>query len=418
MKKPDFLRFMAKHKLYAKKKALITCFAIVTPDVLGADEPFIGQIALKDDIVVILNEELVPETLEGWVHDKPYITIDEIVELEAGDIPNLKAKVRTTYGIAFANLLMLTHAFGDKIPYVNGSFDYQTMEASVLTALHDGTVSVPELRVFLKTISWATGIMPLFIAPTSEKSIQGSPDAKALRNKLMTERKDRLDDPTALAEIDTALAKLDKEYIKGDVTENFYKSGKSHAVTRKRMYSIFGGEADIDDPTKMTLVTNSLEEEWDVKQMPAMINSLRMGSYKRGAETALGGADFKDLSRMFQNIKIAEDDCGSKVGKSILFTNSNYNRLVGRTDMKGTMLSEDASKGNIGKRVILRSPQGCKTDGSNYCKVCVGKAVALNPNSVGMLAANLGASFLDIMMSAMHGRALQLVELDLDEVMS
>jgi len=418
MNKLEFLKFLARNKLYAKKKVLISCFAIITPEERGTSEPFVGQIVTHDGKVSVLDEELESQILDGWVDGKPYLDVNEVVELEAGDIPNIKGKTKTTYGIALVNMLMLTHAFDDKIDYINGTIGYGVLESHILKALHGKEVSVPELRVFLKAASWATGIMPLFIAPTSPKSIQGSPVAKSLRKKLVEERKDRLDDPTALAEIDTALSKLDKEYIEGDVTEAFYKSGKAHNVTRKRMYSIFGGEADLEDPSKMNLVTNSLEEEWDIAQMPSMVNALRMGSYKRGAETALGGADFKDLSRMFQNIKITEDDCKSKVGKQILFTKENYKRLAGRVTVKGKVVSESDAKGNIGKRVLLRSPQACLTKGSNFCKTCVGEAVAINPNSVGMLAANLGASFLSIMMAAMHGRALKLVEVDLNEVMS
>ena len=168
----------------------------------------------------------------------------------------------------------------------------------------------------------------------------------------------------------------------------------------------------------MNLVSNSLEEEWDVSQMPAMVNALRMGSYKRGAETALGGADFKDLSRMFQNIKISEKDCKSKVGKRVLFTEESYDRLVGRTTLDGKKITTDMAKKFIGTRVLLRSPQGCQTKGTHFCETCVGDSVAINPSSVGMLAANLGASFMGIMMSAMHGRALTLVEADLSEIMS
>lgn len=418
MKKHEALALIVKHKLYAKKKTLLSLFAIVTPDVLGPTEPYVGMVGMRDDKVLILGEELEDNILEGWVDGVPYYQPLEECTLKAGTLPNLKTDVKTTYGIALVNALLLCHPFGDKIEYMNGETDYRRIEAIILSKLHDGEISVAELRVFLKAVSWATGIMPLFIAPTSPRSIQGSPEAKSLRKKLIEERKDRLDDPTALAEIDTALAKLDKEYIEGDVTEAFYKSGKAHNVTRKRMYSVFGGEADLEDPSKMNLVTNSLEEEWDVEQMPAMVNSLRMGSYKRGAETALGGADFKDLSRMFQNIKVVGDDCGSKIGKNTLVTKENYGRLVGRTDLKGKVLDEPRAKGLVGKRAMLRTPQSCKVSGSNFCRTCVGEAVAVNPNSVGMLAANLGASFLSIMMAAMHGRALKLVEIDLEEVLS
>lgn len=414
--KHEYFLFMVRNRLYTKKKILLSTFAAIDPAPLGSEEQIVGGIYKQDDKVIFLNEVLEPVVLNGWKESAPLFHPDEKFEAKPGDLPNIKEKLTTTYGVALANLITVVYACEDKIDYMNGQLGYGKLETAIITALDEGKIDVEHLRRFLKSVTWATGIMPLFIAPTSEKSMTGAPGIKKRRDELVRENKDSLDDPTTLAKIETELSGIDKKYLEGDVTEKFYKSGKAFNVTRKRMYGIFGGEEDLTNPGKMVLVTNSLEEEWDVEQMPAMINSLRMGSFKRGAETALGGADFKDLSRIFQNVTISDKDCGSKVGKDTLVTNFNYKRMTGRRDMKGKILTESDAKALIGKRIILRSPQACHSKGTTFCRHCVGEAVASNPNSVGMLAANLGASLMLIMMGAMHGRALKLAKVDLKEV--
>lgn len=414
--KHEYFLFMVRNRLYTKKKILLSVFATIEPTPLGKEEQIVGGIYTLDNDVVFLNETLEPVKLNGWTQGKALFHPDEKFEANPGDLPNISEKLTTTYGIALANLITVVYACEDKINYLNGQLGYGKLETAVIAALEEGKIDVEHLRRFLKSVTWATGIMPLFVAPTSEKSMTGAPGIKKRRNELLTEHKDSLDDPTTLAKIETELAGIDKDYLEGDVTEKFYKSGKAFNVTRKRMYGIFGGEEDITNPGKMVLVTNSLEEEWDVEQMPAMINSLRMGSFKRGAETALGGADFKDLSRIFQNVTISDKDCNSKVGKNTLVTEYNAKRMVGRYDMKGKVLTPTDTKALIGKRIIIRSPQSCQTPGTAFCKFCVGDAVASNPNSVGMLAANLGASLMLIMMGAMHGRALKLAKVNLAEV--
>lgn len=414
--KREFFIWMANSGAFHKKKVLLSTFAIIQPAELGKQEPQVGDIVQRDGKVMFLNESIEPHPLNGWKEDEPLFDANEHVSFKKGELPNLDRDVDTTYGIALVNLIMLVYPFKDKIPYMNGTIDYKPLEGLVIDMLEEGKINTDELQDWLKACLWGTGIMPLFVVPATERSLSGSPEAKALRNKLLKEREGRLSDPTALAEIDTQMAALDREYMKGDKTEVFYKAGKAFDIQRKRMYGIFGGETDLTDPSKMNLVSNSLEEEWDIEQMPAMVNALRMGSFYRGQETALGGTNFKDLVRMFQNTIVTDNDCGSKVGKPTLITKYNQKRMVGRTIIGGKKITTDSVKGLIGKKLILRSAQGCHEKGSNFCKVCVGDAVAANPNSIGMLAANLGASLMLVMMGAVHGRALKLVEIELDEI--
>lgn len=431
MNKKEFLLYLVKHKLYTKKKVLLSCFAIINlkdQDDPTRMEPYTfyrtkgkvvfhhpiseGSTALEGET----RDALIP--IEDFREGKALYMPEDEITFEKGELPNVFEKQETIVGIALVNILLLIYPFGEKIPFINDEIGYGDLESRVIKAVDAKEVSVKELRTFLKVTLWAVGIMPIFIAPASPKSITGAPGIRETRNRLIRENAGNMDDPTTIAKIESELAGIDKEYIKGDVTEKFYKSGKAFNVTRKRMYGTFGAETDIANPSKVVMVNNSLEEEWDLTKLEPMINSLRMGSFKRGAETALGGSDFKDLSRMFQNVRIVKGDCGSKVGKPIMITKENIKRMQGRTDMKGNLMTMDSLKPFLGKRLVLRSPMTCQSPGTSFCETCVGTASSGNPTAVGMLAANLGATLMGIMMSAMHGNALKLQELDLNEVLS
>lgn len=373
-----------------------------------------GELFNVDGELHILDMELAPVRVTGQVADTQLLSESSEITLTPGDLPNVTTTVKTTIGVALANVLFLTHAFNDKIPYLTGELTYKKIEGIIIDGINSKLITVPELKVFLRAASWSTGIMPLFVASTSPQSVVGNPKTRGLRNKFIKDNKDTIDTPLTLAKLDTLVSDLEKEHIKGDVTETFYKSNKSYDVTRKRMYGVFGGETRLDDPTKMDLVTNSLEEGWDVEQLTPMFNALRMGSYYRGAETALGGADFKDLIRMFQNYKIVNGDCGVSFGKSVLVTEENIPLLDGRYDLTATAVSGKDLQNQVGKRVMLRSPLTCQQAGQAYCSTCCGDNLSRSPTTLGMLAANLGAAFLSLFLAAMHGRSLQVAPLDLD----
>ena len=112
---------------------------------------------------------------------------------------------------------------------------------------------------------------------------------------------------------------MDKASIKGTVSEDFFMTEKSYANTRKKMHIIYG----LDDGLgggKPAFIPTALSQGLSAENIPAAADSTRAASYSRGFLTAQGGELVNYLYRIFMNSKIAEDDCGTKKGVSILLT--------------------------------------------------------------------------------------------------
>jgi hypothetical protein len=77
-----------------------------------------------------------------------------------------------------------------------------------------------------------------------------------------------------------------------------------------------------------------------------MNNSLRAGTFNRSAQTQLGGESV-EIMRTSSNITITDDDCSSKLGKSLVPGKSTLKRLIDFkviVDGKNKTLVEDAEQ--------------------------------------------------------------------------
>jgi hypothetical protein len=169
---------------------------------------------------------------------------------------------------------------------------------------------------------------------------------------------------------------------------------------------------------KPVLIKNSLGEGWDFKNLPAMVNSLREGSFNRGSETQLGGVAAKEAFRAFQNVSIAEKDCGSKLGLPFVVTETNKSMFVGFYALRTVRNIDNPSdpmeitKENIdslvNNKIYVRLPMLCKTSHTDFCEVCMGKQNSLNPTGLNALGADVGSTFLNAFMKKMHVSSLSL----------
>jgi hypothetical protein len=242
-----------------------------------------------------------------------------------------------------------------------------------------------------------------------------NPEIYKLRAKLLEENKDRLHDPAVIAKIDAELVKADKEWIKGDPAENFLLGGKAFNVVRRKLYLQMGAEMGLEEGTDVVNIPTSLSEGWDITKFPAMNNSLRAGSFNRGAQTMLGGESVKWLLRASSNMTVAKDDCGSKLGVELVVKEEDKNNWVGFS-VVGTQapikITEENFGQYLGKTVLKRSPMYCKLDKTDYCAVCVGDRLAANPTALSSAISEYGSAFLSLFMAAAHGKALLLAHMD------
>jgi hypothetical protein len=147
-----------------------------------------------------------------------------------------------------------------------------------------------------------------------------------------------------------------------------------------------------------------------------MNNTLRAGSFNRGAQTVLGGVAVKGLLRASANLNVAGEDCGSRVGIVADITKDNLSRFVGLSVIlkEGTevMKQEEDVGRYLGKRIMVRSPMYCKLDKTDYCKICLGERLANNPEGLSIAVSEYGSIFLSIFMKGAHSKALQIAKMD------
>jgi len=372
--------------------------------------------------------------VEDAIPGQPLYGIKEHLLISAGDVPNLDVEIDTTYGRLLANYAVLVYPFGNKIPYIN----YQKwkpgmLESLIIDRLRDtpendtdreqpgpsSAIYVDEYLKFTNALFYLAGFSQLCVPAATRKTMTAAPGIAAFKAQLIEEYKDRLHDPATIAKIDAELVKFDRAYLKGDEGEGFLIKDKAFNIVRKKLFGMLGAEVGLEEKVNVDLIKNSLEEGWDVSAFPAMNNSLRAGSFNRGANTMLGGELVKWLMRASSNIVVSDkiQDCGSRLGNVIKPTDKTYKKLIGFSVVteSGSIRVPDAetAKTYIGKKIMLRSPMYCKLDKTDYCSCCVGDRLAASPKGISSAITEYGSIFLNIFMSAGHSKGLMLAEMDI-----
>lgn len=349
------------------------------------------------------------------------------VGIEPGDIPNCAEAIESTFGNWMVNWLLLVHPFGTKIAYMQGSITPGRIETILLKSFYDNPKSpleekedrfyVKEYLVYVEALYYLTGLTQLCVWAATKKILLPPPGIKEFKAGLLAENADSLNKVTTIAKIDAELVKYDLAYLKGDPGMNFLRGGKAIEVERKKKFLMVGAELGLtENAAHAALIQNSLAEGWEIDKFPVMNDSLRAGSFNRGAQTQLGGVSVKWLLRASSNMNIVMDDCGSKLGSMLEVTPANQSRLVGFTLTDGqtdTKIATDEEAGKyLGKVVYLRSPMYCQLDHTDFCRVCVGDRLAINSDGLSIAVSECGSQILNIFLQQGHGKKLSTAHMD------
>lgn len=389
------------------------------------------DIEYRNDGVYWFNEQGEWEIIEDGDPDMPLFKANDAVTFTESVIPSQKSELETTYGRMLFNWMVIHYAFGTKLPYqqkvmpdgivkqfVNHVVDEPDVKNEISTSV-DGTnemVFYPsEIERFVKALFELTSLCP-YITPTgSSKSLTTHPEMVKTRNALLAKYKDELHDAAVVAKIQDELVALDKEWLKGDSAEGYYINNKSFTVKRKKMFAMHGIESAFRDDGSFDLIPTSLAEGADMSKLVATYNSIREGSYNRGADTALGGEKVTFLQRIFQNIRVVDGDCGTKLTYPLMLTKDVAAVYLGMNIMEVNKVVELTSE-NIdkyyGKVVQLRRPILCKAGHTDYCSVCASTALANNPRAIASEISSVGSTIMYAFMGAMHGVELAVSHYD------
>ena len=342
------------------------------------------------------------------------------IDVKKGEVANVDKDVKTTYGRLLLNQLILVENTGAKIPFQDGNWFLDKIINKVLDqAATDDRITAAEAHAMVNATQFITGLTQICVPSASEKALTTDPAIKKRKRELIQQHQHEINNPSVITKIEKELIAMDKQWLADDDAYWFYiRSGKSFSVNRKKMHVLYGGEADFADPNKMTFLGNSLQEGWELDKMSLYVNSIRGGTYSRGAATALGGEKVKKFQQVFQNARISEQDCGTTRAALFWITGFNYKDFIGRyvwKDKGWVPLDETTLKGAIGTRLPIRSPLYCLTKKTDFCEKCVGASVSLNPGAIMMLTATIGSVFMSVSMAAMHGKELATTYYDFQE---
>ncbi|MNP97535.1 hypothetical protein D3C85_101370 [compost metagenome] len=423
MRKYDFFIQSMKAKVHYNRAWILRAFSVVIDDVKNGDLQW-GLKHTKENVQVY-----VPDGDGKWSwqvlqdakpYEIPFIYHDSCGPIKAGDVENLNKDLPDgTWGDLLFNSRVLVYAGGTLFEYAEGPINLGGLERFIIGAMVDnevpekpGVIYVRHYLRFGKAVSDLAGY-EMFVPSVTEHALQPSPNRDKILKEMLELYKDQLDDPVIQARIQDALVKDYSDNLKGDPSEGFLYKRKSLNTALKRMFQIHGPEAGFEEGGRATLVTTSLQEGLDVTKFPHMVNSLRAGSYFRGAMTALAGEDVDLMGRIFQNARVVKGFCGTTDQLDIKVSED----LIGRTIVDGkesVKLSAENIGQYLGKVYPMFSPAFCITPRTDCCEVCFGDKLSAYPDSIGSMVGEIPSTMMAVMMGSAHAKELKTTPLFLE----
>lgn len=432
MKLNDFLINALRDKAHYERAWVLRAFSVTRedPQAWEKDKKPYRIVAMPTGYLFVNNQgELEP--IEGAVPNTPMFTPDTDIMVPAGFFEHWPEGGPTKACNLLFNAVVIWPSVGSKLGFINHEISPSELEAK-LTVMQDdpapdqnrdpGAIYVSDMIKFADGIRYLEGFTQLFCWSVTEKAITEPDNIEEVKAAIFEKYKDSLDDPATQAKVNAELTAYDKnQWLKGDPSERFLISGKSHNVRRK-LWLAQGSEAGLDrTASRLPYVGKSLTQGWDLDRLPDLINTQRAGSIDRGSETELGGVVAKWLARTTSNVRVVQEFCGTKVGWLISVNETNKHELVGRwlVGPEPIPVTNEQEAGKyLGKTLQMLDPGFCKSGKTDYCKFCLGVNLSANENALSLAATTYGGGFLDMFLSSMHAKELKTATLVLDEVMS
>ena len=431
MNKYDYYKLVLNSETVFIHDWVFSAFAVSTmPE---PDSPYPYQLMCRDWGYEFWDDEAKKYVkIDDAVANEPLFNITERIQVDNTWAINISKPNIISVGNLLGNKYLIEYSFGSKIecpigPISIGSY----IESNIARRLKDtpkegetrsnDVIYVDEYVKFGDALQSIKCFDSLFSYAATPKNIVAAPGIDEFKAKLNKEYADKdLDDPLTLAGYEAKLKDFDKDYMKDDPSYGKFTSGKTMSMHRKKMFLVVGAEQlKFDDSKKSKAVTNSLREGWptDPEQFVAMLNSARIGSYARGAETVKGGVSAKILVRACNNYSVSDNDCGSKLGITRLYDEEFINRLVDvyvlQKDGKPVLVTEETKGQYLGKVLTTRSPFFCKEKGEVICKVCAGERLFRFKDGLAIAVVEISSIILAASMAAMHGKVLSTARIDL-----
>jgi hypothetical protein len=416
---------------YKKVDWLVSLFCLFSPDTKNQSYAYKLKKGLSG--YAFTAPDLSEVQIEGTSLNEPLFTIADPITVTPDMIDNVTGSIESNVSTLVANYVLLIYPFGNRIPYVATRFDpYDVLDEvkkDFRSNVKPGETKDPkayyveDLLKFGKACFFMSSLTQVCTIGATEKNMTAPDGIEQYKAQLQKEYADRLSDPAALAEMDGKLIDFDAKWREGDEGNDFLMNDKKAIkIVRKKKFLQLGGELGVGDSTKLKYLGHSLDEGHTLESFPDVNNTMRMGSFARGAETMLGGVEVKNMFRVSGSMNVVlGTDCKSKLGMPRPITLKNKAGYKGYhlVDDKGqTVKIEDEKQLDsfVGKYARFRSPAYCLSAKTDKCEICAGPTLSATPNALPTSVSNYGSTFMGLSMSQNHGKVLAVQELDLNDL--
>lgn len=366
------------------------------------------------------------EPITGIESGKPMFTSQDPITVKKGTLPGFVKDEDTKIGRVLYHCIVFVYPFDDKVEFTNKQLNMGAFEDRVAANFEDdvqeGQTELRnkfyprELVRYYEAVAYSRGLAMLFVPAASPKSMTIDPKVLKRRDELFSDPKINLDDQAQAAAVEMELVEMDKKSFEGDSASGFLINKKDFAVIRKKRFISFGSGAGLTPDSRTKYVKRSLDDGVDIDNFKSYNDEMRSGSYKRGVETMFGGELDKWLVRESSNIRVIPENCGTTVGLPDMVTEFNKVSMIGTNIVSGkgfVTLTEDNIGTYLGKAIFRRSPAACWGKAPDYCAVCLGSRLSMNPDAISIAFSQYGHDFMGESMSAMHGKSLSVARMDL-----
>jgi len=384
-----------------------------------------------DDITLSLMHSLFTDTMDrktGKVALSQFNTYDEI-PLKAGEYFN-KEDIVTNCGLFIFNKFLLERDWKDSIGYVNVSLNkkgYKKLEnrfAYLILTDETGTI-VEKFMDYLDRLCWLLFTYHSEIcASMTMKVCKPLPRVKAEKERLLKKYEKEIankDIPTVV-KIQEELVRIAKEELKDDPSMELYDSGARGAFDNAyRQDQIIKGPVFNASRGEWDIVTASLNEGMERKNLPTLANAIVSGSYPKSIGTGISGYQTKKINAMLQSSTLEEDgtDCGTSLYDEVLIEPNTINFYLYHNIIEKNgyvpLTPENQSK-YMGKVVKMRLPGNCTHDPST-CSVCAGRRFyMMGMTKIGLTSGRISNSLLRAKMKKSHDATVRLHKLDTERL--
>lgn len=363
---------------------------------------------------------------QGKTIQSRFNTYDEFT-LKKGDYPSITQPILTNCGLFIVNKFLFEEDWIDVVGYNNIPLDSKRLGAlgDMLAAvvLEDETGELRDKYVkYLNKLTWLELTFHTEICTSiSIKASKPIPKVQKAKKELLKKHKDAIDngDPTVAAMIQKELINIAKDEMKDDPTIDLYESGARGSFDNAyRQEMIMKGPIYNAANHKYEIMTNSLNEGAEKRNLSSFANAVVDGIYPKAIGVRTSGYDTKKMNAALQSEVLDEKgtDCHSKFPLPITITEETasiykYNYIV--EGSKYVRLDDTSKSKYMGKTVKMRLPSTCV--GKKICNCCAGdRYYLLNIKEVGLTAGKLTNELLQGGMKQSHDTTVRTYEIDPD----